>query len=243
MPIARKQAVAQEAPVLTTDSAPKLIREPVRFAFHTVGISAAGVLAALLGEVLAGGAALVLVVVCVIGEALRASKKATEWPSWTIIAPLARAAHRVEVRDHEKGTRTATLDFALALLIIWGTCPLQVVVVACFITAWCDPLARVVGQNWGKHKLPFGKKSYEGSATCWFIASVVAFVGLSISIGVSLPVLLGALLVGVCTTLAELIPQWCFKTRLGTVITPADNFWLVLISGLSLALTLGAIIV
>ncbi len=235
MPTASQEAVAL-GPVSKESTSKKLVQEPVRFVFHSLGISLAGVLAFLLPNDLAGLAAISLVVTCLIGESLRASERFLNWPWWTILGPLTRITHRVDVRENEVGTRTATLDFSVGLYIAWGTCPLWAVAAACLVTAWADPLARVVGKRWGSIKWPGSKKTLEGSGTCFFVTTLICTFVLA-GQGVQGPVVLAvSIIAGVMTTLAELIPQWPKKPRPGDILTPADNFWLVIVAAATLTI-------
>ncbi len=156
------------------------------------------------------------------------------WIFWPLTRWMVWTANRIKVRPHEIGTRSSSLDFLAGLGIIWVLCPLWVLASACFITAWADPFARVIGKRYGKVKWPFGSKTVEGSLTCFAIAAVISFTVLHWFYGPDARVIVCALFVGVATALAELIPQWPKEPRPGDMLSPADNFWLILSSGFAL---------
>ena len=232
-PITSNEVVAR-APASKEQDPPKLVKEPVRFAFHTIGISLSGILALTLDPLIATYLLIIFVFISMSGEFLRCNEQIQQWPNWTLLSPLARLAASISVREHELGTRSATLDFFLAFAITWTFCTPEVVAVACFITAWADPLARVVGKNWGKTKWPRSQKTPIGSGACWLVATIVCAFALLVQGRGLATVVVSAVIVGLCTALAELIPQYPSKPKPGDILTPADNFWLMIIVSMAI---------
>lgn len=238
-------SVEQQAVVDTTapveESSPEFIKEWVRFWFHGLGISLCGILTFSLPDWLACGLLLFFVAWFAWYELVRSSSKLQDvlsnWLLWPLTSWMVWATRKIKVRPHEIGTRASSLDFFLGFVIAWAICPSYIMATACFVTAWCDPFARVVGRNFGKRKWPFSKKTFMGSSACWLVATVVAFVCLMVLGGMPKEVALsGSIVTGLSAAIVELIPQFPRKPKPGDILSPADNFSIILT--VSLVLTL-----
>lgn len=159
------------------------------------------------------------------------------WPFWPATCWMPVVVRMIKVRPHEMRTRTATMDLMVAVALVWLFCPIWVVAAACFITAWSDPFARIVGKRWGKRKWPWGKKTILGSTACMVTATAVAALMLFAYTPLSGEQLFAvALFTGAITALVELIPQWPENPKPGQIVSPADNFVLVIGSAFALSL-------
>lgn len=238
--------------------APRFVREKVRFGFHTIGITLTGILVLLMPMVttkffLFGtsfGQYEISLLLLGLGlvtftwyEWIRNRPvwmKATQswWllPLWPLTYWNQWFVRSVQVRPHEQTTRTATLDFSLGFALVWVTCPTLITAAACFATAWADPLARVFGKRWGKTKWWFNNKTVFGSMTCLSVAALSVYLTIGLSTHFTTLLIGQALLVGLITMLCELIPQFPEDPKPGAMISPADNFWLVTGTALTLVL-------
>jgi dolichol kinase len=152
----------------------------------------------------------------------------TSWMVWSV--------QKIKVRPHEVGTRSSSLDFLAGLGLVWALAPTWVLATACFITAWADPLARVIGKNFGRRRWPRSEKTYMGSFACALVATLVSAASLYIISGTfTAATLATATIAGGATAAAELIPQYPEEPKPGDMMSPADNLWLIVGSALALA--------
>src|SRR5690606_8271115 len=71
------------------------------------------------------------------------------WIFWPLTRWMVWPGIRLNVRPQDSGARSSSLDFLARLGIIAVLCPLWLLASACFITAWADPFARVIGKRYG----------------------------------------------------------------------------------------------
>lgn len=201
------------------ESEPRPRPEWVRLFFHILSISLAGYLCQWIEDplwragLLAGFLALFSLY-----EIAR-----TRWSGW-----FADQLNRVVVRPQERRTRAASMDFMLGLALSFLLYRDRDLVTAVYVTAWCDPLARLVGVTFGRHRWPRSRKTVEGSLGCLVTAMIVASV---CQPHLSLPILFG---VGLAALTVELVPQWTWRTRWGEILSPADNFFITVAVGAAL---------
>ena len=116
-------------------------------------------------------------------------------------------------------------------------CPQEILGVACFMTALCDPCARVGGLAWGKTQWWFSKKTCMGSSICWLVATVIAFTSL-LCLG-TMPLaysIFASIVAGAVAALVELVPQFPREPKPGDILSPADNFSIILATSVALCL-------
>ena len=240
--------------------APRFISEMVRFNFHGIGISICGVLVLVIPLItaqieifgilfgqhqLAAG----LIILCLLWFAwyewlrcrpawIRATKSWWLLPFWPLTYWNAWAVGHLKVRPHEVGTRTSTLDYFVGFALVWSLSPTWLTATACFVTAWADPLARVFGKRFGKLKWPNSNKTIIGSTACLIVAGSIACISITSFQGFTPMVIVQSLVVGIATMLFELIPQFPLKPKKGDALSPADNFWLITGSALTLMLVI-----
>ncbi|MBI4122352.1 MAG: hypothetical protein HY461_03395 [Parcubacteria group bacterium] len=140
------------------------------------------------------------------------------------------------IRPHEMRTRSTTTDFLAGIGIAWCCISAESFAVACFVLAFADPAARLVGQAWGRaHPLLGGKKSMAGTAACLFVAYGVLLASYTLMMPRLPPTMpFTAFFIALIATAAELIPQWPRAPRPGEIISPSDNFWMPLLVGFAL---------
>ena len=254
-----KQAVAEATAFSDETDAPRFISEKVRFSFHGIGITLAGLLVLLIPAFMTTKYKLwgiawghyefsvFLIVLTLLWftwyEWVRcrpvwiiATQSRWLLPFWPITYWNPWALRILKVRPHEIGTRTSSLDFLIGFGLVWSVSPTWLTATACFVTAWADPLARVFGKRWGTTKWPNSKKSLVGSTACLVTATVITFLSMTVFHGFAPMLILKALVVGVVTSACELIPQFPKKPQDGDMLSPADNFWLITGSALTLTL-------
>lgn len=74
-------------------------------------------------------------------------------------------------REEELGKRSAMLDAAVGVACVYFLFPHEIFVVAVLLTAFPDPVARVVGKTIGKHPFPgAGNKTYAGCCAFFLTA-------------------------------------------------------------------------
>ncbi len=132
-------------------------------------------------------------------------------------------------REEEKLTRTASMDFLVAM----GMCVLlfspAVSATAFLVVALADPFARVFGMTFGRTRWPRSRKTYVGSLAC-FLTSLVTIV--SCMRGAPLHLCIAA---AVVATIAELIPHKIYQTWFGPLPGPSDNFYMPVLTSCVLA--------
>lgn len=111
-----------------------------------------------------------------------------------------------------------TTTGVLILYFVFGARP-DLVAAGIYFVAFGDAAAALVGKAWGRHKLPGGAKSYEGSAAC-FAACAISGAVLGFSPG-------AVLIAASCATVIELVPT----TRWWN-----DNLWMPVITATVLKL-------
>lgn len=196
--------------------------EPGRMFFHIVAVSAAGVLSWYVDD--AWWRSMLLIAALALGALYECIRTRTS--GW-----LANKLNQIKVRDNERHTRAASMDFMLGLALSFLLFERDVLLAAIMVTAWCDPMARFAGVTMGKCRWPGSRKTLEGSIICGMIAAVIGCVCLP---PLSLEVMAA---LGVTVMCAELIPQKQRRTRFGVILTPADNFYIPLAAGLVLTLS------
>lgn len=197
-----------------------------RMLFHILAISLTGFLCQVITDPRwRGGILIFALALCALCEYAR-----TRWTGG-----LARLVRKITVREQELNTRSATMDFLLGLALSFLLFREDILATAVYITAWCDPMARLIGVSIGQYRWPRSRKTIEGSVTCGVLASGIAALCLR-----PIP-LSGMVTVGVVTMLVELMPQRVYRTRFGEFVTPADNFFIPLACGCALSLLLGAV--
>jgi dolichol kinase len=197
--------------------------EWVRLVFHILSISLAGALALVVEDpVTRGGVLCSFLALFALFEVARTSRL-----GW-----FSDALNRIVVRPQERTTRSASMDFMAGFAVCFLLFDASVLAAVAFITAWCDPMARLIGVSVGSYRWPQSRKTIEGSITCALLAGAIA--GLCVQ-PLSLPGMVG---VGLAAMFAELAPQRVYPTRFGDIITPADNFYIPLASGVALSLFL-----
>jgi dolichol kinase len=243
------QAVTDVTAPEESKDAPRFISEKVRFSFHGIGITLCGILVLLIPELFTAHIkfAGTLIVLSLIWFAwyewvrcrpawIRATRSWWLLPFWPITYWNPWALRVLKVRPHEIGTRTSSLDFLIGFSLVWSLSPSWLTATACFVTAWADPLARVFGKRWGKTKWPRSNKTLVGSTACLITAALITLISVSLFRGYAHIVIAQALAVGLVTAAFELIPQFPQKPKVGDLLSPADNFWLITGSALTLML-------
>ncbi len=162
-------------------------------------------------------AAIVLAAGAVLGEALRFRVQAfNDWLTRSV-RPL--------MKQSEEAVPFGSTYVLVSTAIVLGTMSQPVAVLALFFLAIGDPVAAMVGERYGAHRV-FGK-SYEGSAA--FLAAALAIGALLAATELDTPY--SVMVVGaVAAMLAELAPMALddnIKTPLaaGGVMTLAAHFW------------------
>ena len=123
-------------------------------------------------------------------------------------------------REEEKQTRTASMDFVVAMSISAGLFSPRIAATSFMVVALADPFARIFGISFGSVRWPGSRKTIEGSAACFVVSF---FTVMSCLQDVPKPFCALAALVA---TIAELLPQKVFRTYFGLVATPCDNFYI-----------------
>lgn len=255
-PLSVEQQAVVNATAPVDENSQQFIKEWVRFWFHGLAISLCGILAIIMPDWAALSLLLPVVAWFAWYEIVRTSPKLQDWLSswllWPLTSWMVWACKKIKIRPHEVGTRASALDFLLGFTIAWAVCPSYLLATACFVTAWCDPFARVFGRRFGKTKWFFSEKTPIGSMTCMVVAAVVACTSLcffgsgriiELSDGLLTvkwinfsEIMLVSLAVGFIAAMVELIPQFPKHPKPGDIMSPADNFSIILT--VSLVLTL-----
>lgn len=249
------EAVAES--MVSDGNAPRFITEKVRFWFHSVAISLCGILAVLIpwlfpwptemewwifagrefGHVqLIGGLLILSIALFAWYEFIRQRPRLKDflvtWPLRFFTAWMTWVANRVKVRPHELKTRASAMDFLAGLGLAWALTSPGAVAIACLAAAWCDPFARVIGKRYGRRRWWSTNKTVVGSLACFLVAALMAGLGFAVIYGFEVRMLSACIVVGLTAACLELIPQWVFPTKKGAVLTPADNFSIMLGSAL-----------
>lgn len=137
----------------------------------------------------------------------------------------------VEREAERNGRRSAVPDFLAALVLGTIFFPPEVLTTALLVTAWCDPAAAFIGQATERPTRWSGsRKSVEGTVICFMVAATVVLVRDPVS---EIWVPLSVAFVAATTELQT--KQRILKTgRFAGWLTPADNFWITISSGMVL---------
>jgi len=135
------------------------------------------------------------------------------------------------MRREELKSVSGNSFFVVGVLIVTAFFPKSIALLAILYLAVGDPVAAIIGTNWGKHRLPFGKKSFEGSfanfLAAWIVTLAFGLFYLGAPVGnAALLALMGA----TASVISEGIPS-----RIN------DNFTIPVISALLLTLGLALI--
>lgn len=109
------------------------------------------------------------------------------------------------MRESEKTKINSAMFYIFSMAVVYFVFPLQVAVVTMLFIAIGDPVASIVGLNWGKTKLA-AHVSLEGFLACFFTCALMAYVSVAFIFTTSLHPLLIAgfsLLGGLTGALAE----------------------------------------
>jgi dolichol kinase len=127
------------------------------------------------------------------------------------------------LRRKEHRTRSAGTDFIIAMSICAFAFDEKIVCAAFLVTAWADPAARLFGTYLTALPRIDRRKTIEGSIGFLGIAWLVLTLSmLPETWQVTAPA-------AVAGMIAELPRQRTMKTWFGSILTPADNFWIPIV--------------
>lgn len=139
----------------------------------------------------------VFLVFCFTLEALRHFNPGVNQWVWRVFKPI--------MRESEKTKINSAMFYIFSMAVVYFVFPIQVAVVTMLFIAIGDPVASIVGLNWGKTKLA-AHVSLEGFLACFFTCALMAFISATFIFATSLHPLLIAgfsLLGGLTGALAE----------------------------------------
>jgi dolichol kinase len=114
--------------------------------------------------------------------------------------------NRLLVRAEERFRESAMTPYAIAVLLTIITVPKPAAIVAIYTLAIADPLAAVVGIQWGRRRITHNR-SLEGSAAFFAATLVIAWVALAQGPGDSVAAVAGAAVtIALAATACETLP-------------------------------------